>query len=88
MMARNQTVNAYLSSKQVQALCPLDKTSKGLLEQCVNQYNLSARAIFKLLKVSLTIANLEGKEQPSSKHIAEALSYRSFDKLLNYLKNR
>lgn len=88
MMARNQTVNAYLSSKQVQALCPLDKISKGLLEQCVNQYDLSARAIFKLLKVSLTIANLEGKEQPSSKHIAEALSYRSFDKLLNYLKNR
>ncbi len=72
--------NAQMSSKQIREYCPLDETSLQLLKTAMERLNLSARAFDRILKVSRTIADLEGVETVVSSHIAEAIQYRSLDR--------
>lgn len=68
--------NAEMNSEATRKYCEMDDVSKTLLKQAVEQYHLSARSYFRVLKVARTIADLDDSEQVSSKHIAEALQYR------------
>ena len=47
--------------------------------------DLSARSYHRILKVSRTIADMEGEEEIHSRHVAEALTYRAFDKKLQMM---
>ena len=69
--------NSEMRAQDVKKYCPLDQPSINLLRSAMNQLHLSARAYHRILKVSRTIADLEQAEKISSKHIAEALQYRS-----------
>ncbi|MBT5338133.1 YifB family Mg chelatase-like AAA ATPase [Candidatus Falkowbacteria bacterium] len=69
--------NNEMRAQDVKKYCPLDQPSIDLLRSAMNQLHLSARAYHRILKVSRTIADLEQAEKISSKHIAEALQYRS-----------
>lgn len=70
-------VNAQLTSNEIERYCGLDGASKEILKQAVEVLSLSARACAKVLRVALTIADLEGEEKIAPEHVMEAVSYRS-----------
>lgn len=72
--------NAQMGVKQIRSFCKLDKESNELLKVAMERLNLSARAYDRILKVSRTIADLEGSETITSNHISEAIQYRSLDR--------
>ena len=72
--------NAQMGSRQIRAHCELSPDCERLLERAMTQQGLSARAHDRILKVSRTIADLEGAEQIEAKHIAEAIQYRTLDR--------
>ena len=49
-------------------------------ELFTNKYGTSARAYDKLLRISRTIADLEGSESIEFAHVAQAVQYRSLDR--------
>ena len=72
--------NAQMSVKQIRTFCKLTDESMNLLKNAMDRLNLSARAFDRILKVSRTIADLEGITNINSSHIAEAIQYRSLDR--------
>ncbi|GAA4282273.1 hypothetical protein GCM10022260_26960 [Gaetbulibacter aestuarii] len=72
--------NAQMNTKQIRRFCILDAHSKQLLKTAMERLNLSARAYDRILKVSRTIADLEGSEHVLGSHISEAIQYRSLDR--------
>ena len=68
--------NSQMKNKEVKEFCKLDSEGTRLMKMAVEKYDLSARGYFRLLKVARTIADLEGEENLSPAHIAEALRYR------------
>ena len=69
--------NSEMGPAEVWKFCPLDDSAKGLLQTATQRLNLSARAFHRILKVSRTIADLNGAKEISVSHLAEALQYRS-----------
>jgi magnesium chelatase family protein len=72
--------NAQMSSKQLREICKLNETGQALLKTAMEKLNLSARAYDRILKVSRTIADLEGSPEIKTEHLAEAIQYRSLDR--------
>ena len=72
--------NAQMTNKLLAQYAQPDNKGLTLLKNAVNRLNLSARAYDRILKVSRTIADLEGSEQILSAHLAEAISYRNLDR--------
>ncbi len=72
--------NAQMGVKQIRAHCKLSKESMQLLKTAMEKLNLSARAYNRILKVSRTIADLEGQKDIEPYHISEAIQYRSLDR--------
>jgi magnesium chelatase family protein len=65
-----------MKNKHIKEFCHLTDEALVLLKQAVNNYNLSARTYFRLIKVSQTIADLAGEGKITAEHVAEALQYR------------
>lgn len=72
--------NAQMTNKLLAQYAQPDNKGLTLLKNAMNRLNLSARAYDRILKVSRTIADLEGSEQILSAHLAEAISYRNLDR--------
>ena len=68
--------NAEMGPAEVWKSCPLDDSARALLQAATQRLNLSARAFHRILKVSRTIADLEGAKDIGVAHLAEALQYR------------
>jgi magnesium chelatase family protein len=75
------TSNAQMESKHIREYCQLDEASRNLLENAIRKLGLSARAMDRVLKVSRTIADLAGDEKLQSYHLAEAIQYRTIDRM-------
>lgn len=73
--------NAEMRSHHLREFCILDENSRNLLEGAIRKLGLSARAMDRVLKVSRTIADLAGDRNLQSNHLAEAIQYRTIDRM-------
>ncbi|MEM9772408.1 MAG: YifB family Mg chelatase-like AAA ATPase [Cyanobacteria bacterium P01_D01_bin.73] len=73
--------NAEMDSQQLQKWCALDDSSRMLLENAIRRLGLSARGTDRILKVARTIADLEGTSTMQANHVAEAIQYRTIDRM-------
>jgi len=76
------TCNARMGPRELKQCCELDETTRDLLKQAMTEYNLSARAYDRILKVARTIADLAGVESLGPDHVSEAIQFRSLDRQL------
>lgn len=72
--------NAQMTSKLLREYAVPDAAGLSLLKIAMQRLNLSARAYDRILKVSRTIADLDGSLEIESRHIAEAINYRNLDR--------
>lgn len=72
--------NGELSGKQIRKYCVLTENAFQVAKNAFELMELSARAYHRILKVSRTIADMEGEELIHTRHVAEALTYKAFDK--------
>ncbi len=72
--------NAGMNTKQLKQYCRLDDASKQIMALAIDKMGLSARAHDRILKVSRTIADLDGMESLTAEHVAESIQYRSLDR--------
>lgn len=68
--------NSEMKSRHIKDFCVLDTESTELLRDATRSLNLSGRAYNRILKLSRTIADFDGKENIEMRHVAEALQYR------------
>ncbi|MDR2926801.1 MAG: YifB family Mg chelatase-like AAA ATPase [Cytophagaceae bacterium] len=72
--------NAQMTSRLLRKYAVLDEAGQRILKNAMEKLDLSARAYDRILKVSRTIADLEGSEQIQSHHVSEAVQYRNLDR--------
>lgn len=71
--------NSRIPAEQIEQFCPMEQDAKDMLAEAFETMELSVRGYYKVIRVARTIADLEGKEQIASQHIAESLMYRNID---------
>lgn len=71
--------NASMNNKMCREFCKLDEDCNNIMKMAFEQYNLTARANNRILKVARTIADLDGSENIQPQHLIEAISYRTLD---------
>jgi len=79
--AANLSCNAQMQSRDLHKWCKLDDSSRNLLEGAIRKLGLSARASDRILKVARTIADLAGDDELKTNHVAEAIQYRTIDRM-------
>lgn len=72
--------NAQMSPNMVRKICLINNEGRTLIKKAMERLSLSARAYDRILKVSRTIADLEGSSTIELEHLAEAIHYRSLDR--------
>jgi len=72
--------NAQMTTKQLHQYVTPDAEGMERLKRAMLRLSLSARAYDRILKVSRTIADLEGSPQVAARHIGEAINYRNLDR--------
>ncbi|NLY40206.1 MAG: YifB family Mg chelatase-like AAA ATPase [Desulfovibrionales bacterium] len=74
------TTNSDLSGKWLEHFCPLTEQEHTFLEGAVQRLGMSARAFTRVLRIARTIADLAADTTLTTKHLAEAINYRSLDR--------
>ena len=70
-------VNADLDEKLIDKFCTIDSGGEKLLKLAFEKNIITPRTYSKTLKISRTIADMEGSFAIKQEHVAEALQYRS-----------
>jgi len=77
---RDGLSNAAMSASELRSHCALPAGASAVLELAMNKLGFSARSLDKILKISRTIADLEGEAAIKREHVIEAVQYRLLDK--------
>jgi len=72
--------NSQINTSLLQKECEIGPDGRKLLKMVMEKLGLSARAYDRILKVSRTIADLDGSEHINTAHLSEAIQYRSLDR--------
>lgn len=72
--------NAQMEASHIRKYCTLSDAASGLLKSAFDKMGLSGRGYDRILRVSRTIADLDGSESIEAKHVAEAIQLRSLDR--------
>jgi magnesium chelatase family protein len=80
--ATSHRLNSRMTSRQLRKYCVLDEECRGMLKSAMDEFGLSARAHDRILRVSRTIADLEGSADIRPGHVIEAINYRTLDRKL------
>ncbi|GKW50525.1 YifB family Mg chelatase-like AAA ATPase [Halomonas sp. NCCP-2165] len=75
-------LNAALPVAALEAACALSTADRAWLAQSLERLHLSARAYHRVLRVALTLADLEGLGRPGRDQLLEAIGYRQLERLL------
>jgi magnesium chelatase family protein len=70
------TSNAEMTPTEIREFCQVEEAAQSLLRAAMKQLYLSARAYHRVLKLALTIADLESSDTIKAPHVAEAVQYR------------
>ncbi len=70
------TSNAEMTPAEIRELCHVEDTAQSLLQTAMKQLYFSARAFHRILKLALTIADLDSSDIIKAQHVAEAIQYR------------
>jgi magnesium chelatase family protein len=70
------TSNAEMTPTEIREFCHVEDSAQSLLKAAMKQLYLSARAFHRILKLALTIADLESCDTIKAQHVAEAVQYR------------
>jgi magnesium chelatase family protein len=76
-IARQDCANALIPHRDIVGICLLGRAEKTYIDKAIRHMNLSARAVHRALRVSRTVADLNGEERVSTDHFKEALAYRN-----------
>ena len=68
--------NSQIPDKHLNEFIHISDELNGIKEMAFNKYNFSGRAYNKILKVSRTIADIEGSKEIEASHLLEAIRYR------------
>jgi magnesium chelatase family protein len=68
--------NAEMTPAEIREFCHVEDAAHSLLQAAMKQLYLSARAFHRILKLALTIADLDGSDTTKAQHVAEAVQYR------------
>lgn len=77
---KNVTSNSAMTPKLMKVHCQIPSGAQEILEHSMDEMNFSARAHDRILKVSRTLADLDGKESIEEMHVLEAINYRTLDR--------
>lgn len=72
--------NSEMTNSMLEEYCAISKESERLMEAAFAKLRLSGRANARILKVARTIADIDESKDIQTKHIAEAIQYRSLDR--------
>ena len=73
--------NAHMSARDLRRWCRVTDPVEQLLRTAINRLGLSARAYHRVLKIARTIADLAGSDALMPAHVAEAIQYRTLDRM-------
>jgi magnesium chelatase family protein len=71
--------NSSMRKTEIEEFCKLKRCDRDFLKQIYETQNLSARGYEKLLKISRTIADLDGSKEIEKIHLAEAAGLRGLE---------
>lgn len=74
--------NAKMNSRLIKKFCTIDDDAEQLIENAFEKFHMSARGYNRILKVARTIADLAGCENIEISHVAEAIAYRTIEKVM------